>query len=153
MSAVPAPDPRTVFEAFLRAVNARDSAALGELVHPDFVETYPQSGEVIRGCANLQAILDQYPGGYEDRGRDRVVGSEDRWVVTPAFTLVRIEGGGDTFTGVQKARYPDGTDWYVIHIAEIRDGQVWRVQAYFAQTFDAPDWRAEWVEVTPAPAG
>lgn len=147
---MPRPDPRAVFEAFLRAVNSRDTAALGELVHPEYVETYPQSGERTRGAENLRAIIEHYPGGYEDKGLERVVGSEDRWVVTPVFTLLRIEGAGDTFTSVQKARYPDGSDWYVVSVGEIRDGRVWRVQTFFAATFDAPAWRSPWVEVIPA---
>jgi hypothetical protein len=145
---VPSPEPRAVFEAFLLAANSRDSAALRDLLHPDFQELYPQSGERIRGVDNLSAVLDNYPeGGYEHRGRERVVGSEDRWVVTPSFTLIRVEGGGDTFTGVQKARYPDGTDWHVVTISEIRDGLVWRSQTYFAQAFEPPAWRSAWVEV------
>jgi hypothetical protein len=143
---VPALDPRSCFEAFLRAVNTRDGAALDQLAHPDFEEVYLQSGERIRGIQNLRAILDNYPDGYEERGPDRVVGSEDRWVMTPALTMLRVEGAGDTFTGVSKARYPDGSEWYVIHIGEIRDGRVWRVQSFFAPLFDAPAWRAGWVE-------
>lgn len=70
--------------------------------------------------------------------------------MTPVFTLLRIEGAGDTFTSVQKARYPDGSDWYVVSVGEIRDGRVWRVQTFFAATFDAPAWRSPWVEVIPA---
>ena len=144
---MPSPEPRAVFEAFLRAVNSRDEAALDALVHPDYLESYPQSGEQTRGAENLRAIIEHYPGGYEDKGLDRVVGSEDRWVVTPAFTLLRIEGAGDTFTSVQRARYPDGSAWQVVSIGEIRDGRVWRVQTFFAPAFDAPAWRSAWVEV------
>lgn len=148
-----ATEPRAVFEAFLRAVNNRDTAALQDLLHPDYVETYPQSGERTRGAANLQAIVEHYPGGYEDGGRKRLVGTEDRWVMTPLFTLLRIEGAGDTFTGVQKARYPDGTDWHVVSIGEVRDGRVWRVETFFAPAFEAPEWRSAWVEVEPIQAG
>ena len=148
---MPLPEPRVVFEAFLSAVNSRNTAALDALVHPDYLETHPQSGERIHGVANLRAIIEHYPGGYEDKGLHRVVGSEDRWVVTPAYTLLRIEGAGDTFTSVQQARYPDGSDWHVVSIGEIRDGRVWRVQTFFAPAFDAPAWRSPWVEV-PQPA-
>jgi SnoaL-like domain len=143
---VPSPQPRAVFEAFIQALNRGDAAALRGLVHPDYIETYPQSGERIRGVENLRAIIEGYPGGYEDKGTDRVVGSEDRWVMTPAFTLLRIEGAGDTFTGVQKIRYPDGNEWYAVSIGEIRDGRVWRMQTFFAQPFEAPAWRSSWVE-------
>ena len=140
------PDGRAVFEAFLRAVNDRDPAGLRALVHPDYLETYPQSGESTRGIDNLLAIIEGYPGGFRDRGTTRIVGSEDRWVLSPAFTLMRIEGAGDTFTG-QGARYPDSSDWHVVSIGEIREGRVWRVQTFFAPRFEPPTWRSAWVEV------
>jgi len=148
---VPSSDPRSVFEHFLQCVTDRDGTDLADLTHPDFEETYVQSGERIHGIENLRAIIENFPGGYQDHGADRVIGSEDRWVMTPALTLVRVEGAGDTFTGVSKARYPDGSDWYVIHIGEMRDGRVWRVQAYFAPLFDAPAWRSQWVDVVVNP--
>lgn len=140
-------DLRTVFEGFLRATNARDAAALNDLVHPDFEDVYPQSGEHTRGIANLRAIIEHYPGGgYVGSGAERIVGAEDRWVMTPAFTLLRVEGTGDTYTGVSRGRYPDGTEWYVVTIGQMRDQKVWRAETYFAQTFEPPAWRSRWVE-------
>ncbi len=143
---------RSVFEAYLRAANSRDVAALKGLIHHDFEDVYPQSGERTRGLANLQAIIEHYPGGgYAGLGTDRVVGAEDRWVATPSFTILRIEGTGDTFTGVSRGRYPDGTDWFVVTIGQMRDGKVWRAATYFAQTFEPPDWRSQWVETSESP--
>ena len=60
--------------------------------------------------------------------------------------MVRIEGAGDTFTGVSGAQYADGTDWYCVQIGEIRDGRVWRLQTFWAETFEAPAWRSSIVE-------
>jgi hypothetical protein len=145
--AMPSTEPRAVFEAYLRAINSGDGAALGALLHPEFTETYPQSGELFRGLDNFRATLEKYPGGFQGTGTDRVVGSADRWVVTPASTLVRIEGAGDTFTGVTQIRYPDGSDWYSVSIGEIRDGRVWRVQTFWGEKFEAPTWRAPYVEM------
>jgi len=139
-------DPRTVFEQFLAAVNGRDVGALDDLLHPDFEEVYPQSGEVTRGVQNLKAIIENYPGAYEDLGPERVVGGQDRWVTTPLFTLVRVEGSGTIFTGVQKARYSDGSEWHVIQIAQLKDGRIWRLHTYFAPAFEAPAWRSAFVE-------
>jgi hypothetical protein len=139
-------EPRAVFEAFLGALNSADIATLAGLVHPDFTETYPQSGELIRGIDNLRAEIEGHPGGFQGKGTDRVVGSADRWVVTPSSTLVRIDGAGDTFTGVSRAHYADGTDWYAVQIGEIRDGRVWRLQTFWAETFEAPAWRSSIVE-------
>jgi ketosteroid isomerase-like protein len=137
---------RDVFEAYLKATNARDVDALEAIVHEDFEDVYPQSGERTVGLANLRAILDNYPeGGFEGLGTGRIVGSEDRWVLTPAFSVLRIEGTGDTYTGVSRGRYPDGTEWYVVTISEVRDGRVRRSESYFAPAFEPPAWRAAWV--------
>lgn len=141
------PNGRSVFEAFLKATNGRDFKALDAVLHPDFVEMYVQSGERLNGLASVQAMAENYPGGYEGLGPKRVVGAEDRWVTTPSFTLLRIEGTGNVFTGVQKVRYPDDSVWYAIAIAEMKDGLVWKVETFFAPTFEPPAWRAEWVEV------
>ena len=140
-------DARSVFAAYLAATNARDAPALRDLLHPDFEDVYPQSGERTRGFDNLRAIIESYPGGYVGDGPRRVVGAEDRWIMTPMSTVLRIEGTGNVFTGVSLGRYPDGSDWYIVTIGEMRDGKVWRVETYFAQTFDPPPWRSGWVEV------
>lgn len=140
---------RAAFEGYLAALNERDLAALDALLHPDFEDVYPQSGERTHGPANLKAIIENYPeGGWTDLGLERVEGAEDRWVTTPTFTVVRIEGTGNVFTGVQRAEYPDGSEWHVILIGEMRDGQAWRMQTYFAPRFEPPAWRAQWVELT-----
>ena len=140
---------RAAFEAYLSALAGRDLAALDALVHPDFEDLIPQSGERTRGLTNLKAIGENYPGGvWKDQGRERVEGADDRWVTTPTFTVLRIEGTGNIFTGVQRAQYPDGSEWHVILIGEMRDGQAWRMQTYFAPRFEPPEWRAQWVELT-----
>jgi|BarGraIncu00222A_1022003.scaffolds.fasta_scaffold135463_1 ketosteroid isomerase-like protein len=143
---MPPAEPRAIFEAYLQAMNNGDTDALRALVHRDYTETYPQSGELIRGFENLHAEMAGHPGGFKGKGTDRVVGTADRWVVTPSSTLLRIEGVGDTFTGVSKVHYSDGTDWYAVSIGEIRDDRVWRVQTFWGETFEAPAWRSSIVE-------
>ena len=144
---MPDRSPRDTFSAYLEAINRRDAGSLRDLVHRDFEDAYPQSGERIRGYESLRGIIEHYPsGGYTGSGPDRVVGSEDRWVMTPAFTLLRVEGSGDTFTGVSRGHYPDGSDWLIVTIGEVREGTVRRAETYFAPAFAAPEWRAQWVE-------
>jgi ketosteroid isomerase-like protein len=146
---MPSAEPRAIFEAYLRAMNSGDADTLRELLHPDFTETYPQSGELIRGFENVRAEMEGHPGGYLGKGTDRVVGTADRWVVTPANTVLRIEGSGDTFTGVSQVHYSDGSDWYAVMIGEIRDGRVWRVQTFWGPKFEAPAYRSSIVEMIP----
>jgi hypothetical protein len=34
----------------------------------------------------------------------------------------------------------------LVLILELRDGKMWRDRWYFAEPFEAPGWRAQWVE-------
>ena len=34
----------------------------------------------------------------------------------------------------------------VAMILELKDGKIWRDRRYFAEPFEAPEWRAGWVE-------
>ena len=144
---------RATFERYLEALQARDLATLRALAHPDFEDFYPQSGEVTRGIENLIAILLNYPGQLESLGRDRVVGGETLFVSAPNFTVLRVDGSGEQFSGVQRARYPDGSLWFIVVVAEVRDGLVYRTESFFAPAFEAPAWRSEWVHIRPRPGG
>ena len=57
---MPTSEPRAVFEAFLSAVNSRNTAALDALVHPDYLENHVR---------NLTAAVPGQPrmvGSYGD---------------------------------------------------------------------------------------
>ena len=84
-----------VVHRYLAAHKAHDYDTVGRLRHPDWTVEWPQSGERVRGDANDRAIMDSWPGGLPQAGDIRVVGAEDRWVVTPALTMVRVVGSGD----------------------------------------------------------
>lgn len=143
------PSGRTVVERYARAVLDKDLDAIAALVTDDFVEEMPQSGERVRGKANLLAYLSSYPGGGAgtvDPTSTRLVGSEDRWVLTPMFSLLRIEGSGDVYTYVGTATYPNGETWQFIQIVELRQGKIAKTTSWFAAPFEAPEWRAPFVE-------
>jgi hypothetical protein len=42
-----------------------------------------------------------------------------------------------------------GEPVHTVSIMELRDGKVARETHYFAEPFDAPEWRAQWVERMP----
>lgn len=140
------PDAKELYSRVLRALSDRDWDELEAVLHPDFEEVYPQSGEVVRGVANVRAIIENYPGRVEPMSVDRFVGGNDRYVATPVFTVLRVEASGNFFTGVGRARYPDGSVWHVIHIGQVKDGRIWRSQVFFAPSFESPAWRAPFVE-------
>ena len=126
----------------------KDHDALALLVTDDYVDEMPQSGERVRGKANQLALLRNYPGGVGtiDPKSTRLVSAEDRWVVTPSFTMHRIEGSGDVYTYVGTATYANGETWQMIQIIELRKGKVAKTTSWFAAPFEAPAWRAEFVE-------
>jgi ketosteroid isomerase-like protein len=138
---------REVIDRYARAMEAHDLDALVEVFHPDYVEEYPQSGERIRGAANMRAMLANYPGGEPRPGKvDHIVGSEDRWVMTPSYLPMRVEGDGDQYTIVAHITYPDGSEWHEVQLVQLKDGRIARITAYYAAPFEAPVWRESYVE-------
>ena len=57
--------------------------------------------------------------------------------VSDTGRLVTLEGTG---------RWPDGKTYHWVQILEYKDGLVWRETDYFAESFEAPDWRAPYTE-------
>ncbi len=90
--------------------------------------------------------MDSWPGGLPEAGDIRLVGSEDRYVMTPSFTIERIVGSGDTWWADGTATYPDGSAWFAVALIGLRDGRIHRETWYFAPPLEAPAWRSAWVE-------
>jgi hypothetical protein len=95
--------------------------------HEDFVMEMPQSGERISGREKMRKFQEAYPTPPTIHLR-RVVVREGLWV---------IEGVND---------YGEGQVFTVVVIFELRDGKIWRDTRYYAEPFEAPEWRAQWVE-------
>lgn len=140
--------PREVAIAFWQLMLARDIDAAMELIHPEYVEDYVQSGERIRGRANLRAIVENYPGGVlqSDTPPEVVEAPRANWVMTPGYTVVKVEESGTSGTAVVRITYPDQSAWWLIILFEVRDNMIYRQTTYFAERFDPPEWRAQWVE-------
>ncbi|MFL5778880.1 MAG: nuclear transport factor 2 family protein [Chloroflexota bacterium] len=148
---MPGAEARELVERYVELMNTQGWDRFEEVLHPDYVEEYPQSGERIHGIANARAVRSNYPGGLEpDRiGRAAVIsGDERRWVMTPGFQLVRMAGQDDRITFVLRTLYPDGSYWFVVALGEVRDGLLAHMTTYFAPEFPAPKWRAPFRETT-----
>ena len=143
-------DHKALFDHVIDIMNRRDWDALSDVYHDDYVEEYPQSGEVFRGLAMARAVRENYPGGFVDQDMHdrvpRVIGTVPEWVRTPAFTVVRVAGTGDTATATFRSRYPDGSTWWVITIFEVRGEKISKGTMFFGPLFDPPDWRASYRE-------
>jgi hypothetical protein len=141
--------PRTVFQRWLDAVERQDHAALRSMLHPDYIDEIPQTGERTRGAENALAILTNYPGAAEARlalTDTEVHGADDQWVVAPNFTVIQVVGTDQVYTATSRVRYPDGSHWYMIALVRMKDGLVHRTTTFYAPEMPAPEWRAAWVE-------
>ena len=142
-----------VLELFRRAVTGDDAQAMraglerlfglasGEGVsaedeyrvrHPDYVMEMPQSGERIRGRDKMRAFQEAYPN-------------------PPTITPRRVAGSGDVWVIEGRSDYGDGQIFHVAMIVEFRDGKIWRDTRYYAEPFEPPAWRSQWVEPIAGP--
>lgn len=135
-----------IVRQYAEASAAKDFEALTRLRHPDWQVHWPQSDERVVGSACWAEIAQNYPGGFPVISLNRLVGSEDRWVVTPGNTVARIAGTGDFWWGEWQMTYPDGKVYQCVDLIEMRDGLLWRETVYWAEPFAAPDWRRSMVE-------
>jgi hypothetical protein len=106
-----------------------DAAAEYELRHDDCVMEMPQSGERIRGRNNMRAMQEAFPN-------------------PPDAVLRRIVGSGEVWVMEATSIYDRDDVYLVADIFEFRDGKIAKETRYYAQPFDAPAWRARWVEHT-----
>lgn len=136
---------REVIDRFFNALNARRFEDIAELADPDVIQEWPQSGERIRGLKNVRALMENYPELPSVVVR-RVVGADDKWVLTPTWTPLRITGTGDAYTVEARIAYPNGEVWSGVSILQFRDGKVSKITEYFAAPFPPAEWRSKWVE-------
>ena len=141
---------REVLNAYVTLMGTNDFAAVEAVMHPEFEGQYPQSRERIRGFAALRAQMEQYPGGLPATraGSADVIllGDEERWVMTPGYTVLPL-AGPDRYTAVLQTTYPDGSRWHIINIIELKDGLIYRTITYFAPEFERPEWRKDLTEL------
>ena len=90
--------------------------------------------------------MENWPGGRPSDLSVRVVGSEDQWVATPLNTIHRVVGSGDYLVRRWDEPLPRWSTWFLSVLIQLRDGKVYRETWYFAPPFEAPAWRAAWVE-------
>ncbi|HET7271537.1 MAG TPA: nuclear transport factor 2 family protein [Rubrobacter sp.] len=98
-----------------------------EANHPeDYVMEMPQSGESVRGRENMRRFQEAYPNSPSIRLR-RVLVRDGLWIVEAVNDYA-------------------GQALDMVMIIELKDGRIWRDRRYYAEPFEAPEWRAQWVE-------
>ena len=121
-------------EQILEALNAHwHASAAGELdaehdiYEDDAVCDYPQSGERILRRSNLQAVRSHHPGKPSGFNVRRILGVGDLWITEYTIDY-------------------QGRSAFTVSIMEFRNGKVVHETQYFADPFEAPTWRSEWVQ-------
>jgi len=118
---------RAILDRTMAAMFAGDVDGAAEAMADDVVVEWPQSGERIVGKQACSLVYKNYPGG------------------SPSYEVRRISGSGDLFVVEAIGRYGADTS-YVTNIVEFRDGKIVKQTDYFADPFEAPGWRSQWVE-------
>ena len=121
---------REAIDRHWAASAAGDRVAEHEIYHDDVVCEYPQSGEIIHGRHNLQALRSHHPERPSE------------------FTVRRIVGEGNLWVSEYMINYGDKRA-FTVSVMEFRDGKVFRETQYFADPFEAPAWRTQWVSRAP----
>ena len=116
---------RRIVERLVQCINDRDIGVMDVLFHEDAVMDWPQSGEQVVGGDNRRAVYGAFPA-------------------LPTITLRRIVGSGDLVVAEASLDY-GGPVYNTVFIFELRDGKIARETAYWAEPFEAPEWRARWV--------
>lgn len=117
---------RVALQRHWTASDANDFATEHQIYRADAVLDYPQSGERIRGRANIEASRTAQPN-------------------TKRFTVRRMLGGGDLWISELVLTY-DGQPFCTVSIMEFEDGEVVHETQYFSDPFEPGPSRAQWVE-------
>ncbi|HEU5205163.1 MAG TPA: nuclear transport factor 2 family protein [Candidatus Limnocylindrales bacterium] len=119
---------------YRQAVESGDLASMGGLIDEfaadGFYQEWPQSGERIN-AENSKKLAEQYS---EQTGTN------------PTIRLKGIRESGDLVVIEGTIDYGNGVPVSYVGIGEFRDGKVQRMTEYFADPFEAPAWRAPFVE-------
>ena len=118
---------REALNAHWQASAASDADAEHDIYDEDAICDYPQSGERIFGRANLQALRSHHPGKPSGFNVRRILGNGDLWITEYTIDY-------------------QGRQAYTVSIMDFRNGKVVHETQYFADPFEAPVWRSQWVQ-------
>lgn len=118
---------REALDAHWQASAAQDFNAEHAIYDDNAICDYPQSGERIIGRSNLQALRSHHPGKPSGFHVRRILGDGNLWITEYVVT------------------YQERSS-FTVSIMEFRNGKVTHETQYFADPFEAPGWRSQWVQ-------
>ena len=119
---------QVLVKTFWQLMSDQEWDSVKNLLHPEFVTTWPQSKEKMIGPDNFVNVNKYYPGNHKI---ELIRMSE---ADTKVFTTVWIEA--DT-----------GQKTFANSYFEIKDEKIFQAEEYWAEPYAAPEWRKQWVEI------
>ena len=121
---------RATVEAMLRQMfREMDPDLEYAMRHPNFEADMPQSGERFASREALREMQRAFPD-------------------PPKIVLRRVAGEGDVWVAEATSDY-SGRRFHTVLILEMQDDLILRETRYYAEPFEAPAWRADWVQSMP----
>jgi ketosteroid isomerase-like protein len=117
---------RQLITRLIDGIDRGDTSVMDEVFHDDAVMEWPASRERVVGAVNRRAVYARMP-------------------VLPKVSNRHLTGTGDLWVAEATLTYGD-KPFSAVLIFELRDGKIAKETGYWAEPFDAPDWRTEWVE-------
>jgi ketosteroid isomerase-like protein len=115
-----------VIGRLIGCINDRKIEVMDELFHDNAVMDWPQSGERVVGADDRRGVYSAFPS-------------------LPTITPRRMVSDGDLVVAEAHMDYGN-TSYEAVFIFEFKDGKIARETAYWSEPFEAPAWRAQWVE-------
>jgi ketosteroid isomerase-like protein len=117
---------RRLITRLIDGIDRGDTSVMDEVFHDDAVMEWPASRERVVGAANRRAVYAHMP-------------------VLPKVTNRHLFGTGDFWVAEATLTYGD-KPFAAVLIFQLRDGKIAKETGYWAEPFEAPDWRSAWVE-------
>jgi ketosteroid isomerase-like protein len=114
-------------DRYWEATLAHDLERAHGFYHDDVVVEFPQSGERILGKRNIYELRAHYPAKV-------------------TFKILRVRGEGNLWITELVITYDGGRPVHAVGVMEFRDGKIAHETHYYADPFEPPEWRSQWVE-------
>jgi hypothetical protein len=139
-----------VLELWLKGLSEGEWEPFIDHLHPDYTETYPQTGEVFKGRENFKALVEAWPN-LPAADEVEIMGPQE-----PKVTVVRspmplgqpvihVTEGDGRFSAQTHVRYPDGSEFILISLGRMEDGLIRENTLYWAAPEEPAEWRKPFV--------
>ena len=127
-------DSSGIVRGFWQAMRSNDfTAAADRWLAPDFIGTWPQTGEVINGPADYARVNNAFPGRGDWRFEE----------------ISLVNGGDQVVTDMRISNAPLEVAIRCVTFHTVRDGQILHQTEFWPDNYPVPDWRKGLLTVDP----